>query len=68
MQHKDEILRTWKGLNEYLKTAGESECERLIKLETKGPRNSRTILLRIHSRLNIVRAHRERTELSSKAR
>lgn len=67
MQHKDEILRSWKGLNEHLTTADESECERLLKLELKGPRKSKTILYRIHSRLNIVRAHRERAELYTKA-
>ena len=63
MNHKDPVLKTWRGLNEHLMTADEAECQRLIKLEQKGPRKSRTILLRIHSRLNSVRAHREREEL-----
>jgi len=63
MNHKDPVLRTWNGLNEHLRDADEAECMRLLKLEQKGPRKSKTILLRIHSRLNIVRAHREREEL-----
>lgn len=65
MNHKDPILRTWKGLNEHLHTADEAECQRLLKCELKGPRKSKTIMLRIHSRLNLVRAQRERLEIQS---
>jgi hypothetical protein len=66
MEHKDPVLRTWKGLNEHLQNnllCNEKECDRLIKLEQKGPRKSKVIMLRIHARLNYLRAHREREEI-----
>lgn len=63
MNHKDPVLKTWKGLNEHLQNSDEAECQRLLKAEQKGPRKSKTIMLRIHSRFNYLRAHREREEL-----
>lgn len=60
-------LRTWLDLNDALMEAGEEECHRLLKAELKGKRRHQ-FLLRIHSRLNRTRAHRERDELRGKAR
>lgn len=59
-----EILRTWEGLNSYLKSATVSDCERLIQSEMKG-KHRLSFVRRIHSRLNKVRAMGEREKLSS---
>lgn len=55
-------LRTWLGLNEHLLTATEDQCRALLKEEMAGKQRSQFIK-RIHSRLNKVRADRERTDL-----
>ena len=60
-------LRTWLLLNDAMQEADEAECQRLLKAELKGKRR-KLFLLRIHSRLNKVRADRERAELRGKAR
>ena len=60
-------LRTWLLLNDAMQEADEAECQRLLKVELKGKRR-KLFLLRIHSRLNKVRADRERAELRGKAR
>lgn len=60
-------LRTWLLLNDAMQEADEAECLRLLKAELKG-RRRKQFLLRIHSRLNKVRADRERVELREKAR
>jgi hypothetical protein len=68
MKHKDEVLRTWADLNQHLmNVADEAECLRLLKAEKTGPRKSTTIMLRIHSRYNYLRAHRERHEIVNNA-
>lgn len=59
-----EILKTWEGLNSYLKSATVSDCERLIQSEIKG-KHRLSFARRIHSRLNKVRAMDEREKLSS---
>lgn len=59
-----EILKTWEGLNAYLKTAAISDCERLIQSEMKG-KHRLSFMRRIHSRLNKVRADSERSILAS---
>lgn len=59
-----EVLKTWEGLNSYLKTATVSDCERLIQSEVKG-KHRLSFVRRIHSRLNKVRAMNERDEISS---
>jgi len=64
MKHKDEILRTWKGLNAHLQNSDENECQRLLKAERTGPRKSKVVMLRIHARFNYLRAHREREEIA----
>jgi hypothetical protein len=58
---------TWVGLNELMMEAGEQECLELLRAEKKGPARTQ-FLLRIHSRLNRLRAERERVELREFAR
>jgi hypothetical protein len=55
-------LETWIGLNETLKTCDEEVAQQLLKAETSG-KARRQFLLRIHSRLNKLRAQRERQEI-----
>lgn len=57
-----DILSSWNSLNSFLRTSNESDCESLLKIETEGKKRQ-TFLLRIHSRLNKIRADRERNEL-----
>jgi len=59
---KEKGFRTWKGLNDALRGAGEAECKAMLKDEQKG-RRRKMFILRIHSRLNKARADRERLEL-----
>lgn len=56
------LSRDWKDLNDQLREADEEQCKKLLKDEQKG-KNRRTFLLRIHSRLNKVRADKERQKL-----
>ena len=56
-------LETWIGLNETLKGCPEDVASQLLKAETEG-KARKQFLLRIHSRLNKLRAQRERAELS----
>jgi len=58
----DEILATWIDLNEALTELGEDECAKLLERE-KTTKRRKQILLRIHSRINKLRAARERLEL-----
>lgn len=55
-------LRTWVALNEAMQSATEEQCLKLLAAEKKGKRRKQ-FMLRIHSRLNRVRAARERAEL-----
>lgn len=57
-------LQSWPALNDVLRKAGESECQVLLSEELKG-RRRKQFIKRIHSRLNKVRADRERMELSA---
>ena len=57
-------LASWIALNDRLRNASEAECQSLLKEELKG-RKRKQFLKRIHSRLNKVRADRERTELGT---
>lgn len=57
-----EALTTWVALNEELREANEATCQKLLKAELKG-RARKQFIKRIHSRLNKVRADREREEL-----
>lgn len=53
---------SWKDLNALLADAEEKDCQQLLASEKKGARRKQ-YMLRIHSRLNKVRADRERDEL-----
>lgn len=64
---KNENLQTWVALNNALRDADEKLCMQLLK-EEKAGRQRRQFLLRIHSRLNKVRADREREQLMRQAK
>ena len=55
-------LDTWNDLNAFIRAASEIEAKRLLADELAGKKRL-TFLLRIHSRLNKVRADRERADL-----
>lgn len=61
---KNPALQSWLALNQELSEADENRCASLLKEERAG-RKRRQFLKRIHSRLNKVRADRERVELTS---
>jgi hypothetical protein len=61
----DEALSSWEALNNLMKTAQEELCQVLLKAELAGRRRL-MFVLRIYSRLNRVRAARERQELREK--
>lgn len=56
-------LSSWVGLNETIMGANEADCQQLLKAELAGKRRKQFVF-RIHSRLNKVRADREREELN----
>lgn len=58
------MLQSWSTLNDALRKADEATCQRLLDEELKG-RKRKQFVKRIHSRLNRVRAGRERRELES---
>jgi len=60
-------LDTWVGLNAVVPRLDEAACLALLTREREG-RKRITFLLRVHSRLNKVRADRERAELMELAR
>ena len=57
------ILSSWLKLNSFIITADEKACLKLLEEEKQG-RQRKQFILRIHSRLNRVRANRERRELA----
>lgn len=57
-------LRSWNDLNACLTSADEKVCKELLLIETQG-RNRNAFKKRIHSRLNKVRAERERKEITN---
>lgn len=57
-------LQSWLALNDILRDADETVCQALLKEELKG-RKRKQFIRRIHSRLNKVRADRERMELGT---
>ena len=59
----DETLSTWDLLNEVVRVADEATCRRLLKAEMAGKRRQQFVL-RIHSRLNRMRAAKERQDLT----
>ena len=61
-----ETLASWPALNTALRDADAATCEALLKAELAGRRRKR-FLLRIHSRLNRMRAGAERLTLKCQA-
>jgi len=61
---ENSALSTWIGLNDILRDADEVLCQELLDGELKG-RKRKQFIKRIHSRLNKVRADRERKELGA---
>lgn len=57
-------LQSWLALNDAIRNADEAQCESLMKEEMKG-RKRKQFIKRIHSRLNKVRADRERVEFNA---
>lgn len=55
-------LLTWISLNDHIRTADEEECRRLLLIEQHG-RARKKFIERVYSRLNRVRAVRERQEI-----
>jgi hypothetical protein len=59
---KNQVLSTWQELNSFLLSAGEDDCRTVMEAEMAGKRRL-MFVLRIHSRMNKLRAARERVEL-----
>ncbi len=60
-------LDTWTGLNAAIMTMEEDECHSLLDRERYAGRRRLQFMLRIHSRINLLRARRERAELAAEA-
>ena len=58
---------TYRALNDILRDCTEAEANRLLKLAVRRGEKL-TLLLRIHSRINRLRAMRERSELGKLSR
>lgn len=57
-------LLSWLALNDAIREADEAACQAFLKEELRG-RRRKQFIKRIHSRLNKVRADRERAELGT---
>jgi len=55
-------LQSWAGLNEAMQVCDEETAKALLEREKKG-RRRKQFMLRIHSRINKLRADREREEI-----
>jgi hypothetical protein len=62
-----DVLASWAKLNKFLRKAGEVQCGKLLKVELKG-RRRKMFVKRIHSRLNKIRAVKERAALDKLVR
>lgn len=62
----NQALTSWVNLNEELQDCDEPNAQSLLQQELKG-RRRKQFLLRIHSRVNKLRADRERQELKGMA-
>lgn len=60
------VLANARTVNAFVRTSGEEDCEVLLRYEKLGKARLR-VMLRIHSRLNKVRADRERLEIMKAA-
>lgn len=65
MAQRSPELDTWVGLNEALMEGDQGLAERLLKEELKD-RKRKQFVLRLHSRINKLRADAERAELLRK--
>lgn len=63
----DPEIQTWARLNKTLRSSTEDDCEILLNKELRNACRGR-FLLRIHGRLNKLRAQRERREILQKAK
>lgn len=66
MPEPTDPLNSWKLLNSVLLTATEEDAQFLLHRERQARRRL-SVMLRIHSRLNKIRADRERAELRHEA-
>lgn len=62
----DSRLKSWTALNDALRYADETLCKTLLDAEVRG-RRRKQFMKRIHSRMNRVRAARERAELEARS-
>lgn len=62
LQITNDDLKSWAALNLKLRGSSEAVCKALLDEELAG-RQRKQFIRRIHSRLNKVRADRERSEL-----
>lgn len=63
----EEALHSWHTLNSALRGCTESYAGKLFVAEMKGERRPQ-MLRRIHSRINRLRAERERSKIESQAK
>ena len=63
----DKVLATWESLNKVVRDANEDVCRVLLKTELEGRRRTQ-FALRIYSRMNRMRAVRERRDLLAAAK
>lgn len=63
----NDVLKSWDKLNACLQNCTEAAAQSLLKEELKG-RKRKQFLLRIHSRINKLRASRERMELMARSK
>lgn len=59
-------LDSWKDLNDFLRTCDERGARAVLAVEMKRERPRKQFVMRIHSRINKVRADVERAELRRK--
>lgn len=62
---KKKILGSWVDLNEFIRDCNQKDAEELLKAELSGKKRKQ-FALRIHSRINKVRADHERLEILRK--
>lgn len=57
------VLSTWKDINKWVITATEDQVKAALSHELGGSRVRKMYVLRLHSRMNKLRAARERKEI-----
>jgi hypothetical protein len=58
----EKILGTWVDLNEFIRDCTEEQADNLLRLELHNKKRKQ-FAFRIHSRINKLRADRERNEI-----